>query len=99
MDPPKRVYEALFELVKEKDYFVNNLLNCAGFGDRCDLKDMDPELQVKLNNVNVNALFYFTQAFSKIMLEKNEGHIINVSSIAGFVPLNSLINASPRFNT
>ena len=79
-------YKGLVEYTKEKDYFVNNLLNCAGFGDRCDLKDMDPELQVKLNNVNVNALFYFTQAFSKIMLEKNEGHIINISSIAGFVP-------------
>ncbi len=36
MDPPKRVYEALFELVKEKDYFVitTNVDHCfqkAGF--------------------------------------------------------------------
>ena len=79
-------YKKIVEYVKEKGYFVNNLVNSAGFGDCHDLKDMDPEFNVKLNNVNCNALYYLTQAFGKIMLERNEGHIINVSSIAGFVP-------------
>ena len=76
----------IFNYTKEKGYFVNNLVNNAGFGDRTDFKDMDVDLQIKMINVNCSALTYFTRVFLTDMLEKNEGHIINVSSIAGFVP-------------
>ena len=43
----------------EKDYFVNNLVNGAGFGDRCDFKDMDIDKQLAMTNVNCNAVLYF----------------------------------------
>jgi len=68
------------------EIFVNNLVNAAGFGDRCDFKEMDIEKELKLNRVNCDALLYFTRKFLDNMLKNNEGHIINVSSIAGFVP-------------
>ena len=70
----------------EKEYFVNNLVNSAGFGDRCDFKDMDIDKQMAMTNVDCNALLYFTKVFLDKMLEKDEGHIINISSIAGFLP-------------
>ena len=78
--------KAVFQYSKDKGYFVNNLVNCAGFGDRTDFKDMDIDLQMKMIDVNCNALLYFTRVYLTDMLEKNEGHIINVGSIAGFVP-------------
>ena len=66
--------------------FVDNLVNNAGFGDRTDFKDMDVDFQLKMVDVNCNALLYFTRVFLDDMLKNNQGHIINVGSIAGFVP-------------
>lgn len=78
----KKVYEYAIS----KGFFVNNLINNAGFGDRCDFKDMDIDFQLKMVNVNCNALLYFTRVFLTDMLKNNQGHIINVGSMAGFVP-------------
>lgn len=76
----------VFEYSKSKDYFVNNLVNCAGFGDRTDFKDMNIEKQLKMTDVDCNALLYFTRVYLDDMLKYDEGHIINISSIAGFLP-------------
>jgi short-subunit dehydrogenase len=70
----------------EKEYFVNNVVNAAGFGDRCDFKDMNIDKQLKMTNVDCNAVLYFTKVFLDEMLKRNEGHIINVASIAAFMP-------------
>ena len=82
----KTQLKAVYEYAKEKGYFVNNLVNGAGFGDRTDFKDMEVDLQLKLVDVNCNALLYFTRVFINDMLDNNEGHIINVGSLASFVP-------------
>lgn len=78
--------EKVFTYSTSKNYFVNNLINGAGFGDRTDFKDMDIDLQIKLVEVNCAALLYFTRVYLTEMLEKNEGHIINIGSMASFVP-------------
>ena len=70
----------------EKEYFVNNVVNAAGFGDRCDFKDMNIDKQLKMTNVDCNAVLYFTKVFLDEMLKRDEGHIINVASIAAFMP-------------
>ncbi len=76
----------VFNYTVQKGYFVNNVVNSAGFGDRCDFKDMDIDKQLAMTNVNCNAVLYFTRVFLDNMLANNEGHIINVSSIAAFMP-------------
>ena len=76
----------VFEYTQSKNYFVNNLVNCAGFGDRTDFKDMNIDKQLKMTDVDCNALLYFTRVYLDDMLKNNEGHIINISSIAGFIP-------------
>lgn len=76
----------VFDYTQSKKYFVNNLVNCAGFGDRTDFKDMDVEKQLKMTDVDCNALLYFTRIYLDDMLANNEGHIINIASIAGFLP-------------
>ena len=78
----KKVYNYTIE----KGYFVNNVINAAGFGDRCDFKDMDIYKQLKMTYVDCNAVLYFTKVFLDEMLKQNEGHIINVASIAAFMP-------------
>ena len=47
---------------------------------------MDIDKQLSMTNVDCNALLYFTRVFLDNMLKNNEGHIINISSIAGFLP-------------
>lgn len=79
-------FKKVYEYTKEKNYFVNNLVNNAGFGDRCDFKDMDINKQIRMTNVNCNAVLYFSKVFLDNMLINDEGHIINVASIAGFIP-------------
>jgi short-subunit dehydrogenase len=81
-DELKKVYNYTLE----KGYFVNNLVNCAGFGDRTDFKEMNIDKQLAMTDVLCNALLYFTRVYLDDMLKYDEGHIINVSSIAGFMP-------------
>lgn len=78
----KRVYKYTLD----KEYFVNNVVNAAGFGDRCDFKDMDIDKQLKMTYVDCDAVLYFTKVFLDEMLKHDEGHIINVASIAAFMP-------------
>ena len=82
----KEELKKVFALTEEKGYFVNNLVNAAGFGDCTDFKDMDVDKELRMTDVNCNALLYFTRVYLDKMLKENEGHIINISSIAGFVP-------------
>ena len=72
--------------VFDADKKFNNLVNAAGFGDRCDFKDMDIDKQLKMTYVDCNAVLYFTKVFLDEMLKQDEGHIINVASIAAFMP-------------
>lgn len=76
----------IYNQIKSNNIFINNVINAAGFGDREDFKNMNINKQLKLNHVNCDALLYFTHIFLNDMLKNNEGHIINISSIAGFVP-------------
>ncbi len=76
----------VYKYTVDKGYFVNNVINAAGFGDRCDFKDMDIDKQLKMTYVDCNAVLYFTKVFLDEMLKQNEGHIINVASIAAFMP-------------
>lgn len=65
---------------------ITNLVNCAGFGDRCDFEDMDIEKQIKMTELNCNSLLFLNKIVVDDMIKNKSGHIINVSSIAGFMP-------------
>lgn len=80
----KNDLDNIYNYTKTKNYFINNIINSAGFGDRCDFKNMDVNKQLKMTDVCCNALLYFTRVYLDDMLKNDEGHIINVSSIAGF---------------
>ncbi len=82
----KEEWEKVYNYTNDKGYFVNNLVNNAGFGDRTDFLEMDIDFQIKMTEVNCNSALYLTRMFLPPMVEHNEGHIINVASIAGFMP-------------
>jgi uncharacterized protein len=68
--------------VSEIDVLVNN----AGFGDYGELINLDPEKQIEMINLNVSALTYLSQVYAKRMAAKHSGRILNIASVASFLP-------------
>ena len=71
---------------KLKDNEVDVLINNAGFGMYGNFDVLDIEKEIKMINVNILACDILTKLFLKKMKEKNHGYILNVGSIAGFMP-------------
>lgn len=72
----------LHNRVKDVDILVNN----AGFGDCGEFTKTDLEKELKMINTNIVAYHILTKLYLKDMKEKNSGKILNVASIAGFMP-------------
>jgi hypothetical protein len=64
------------------DFLVNN----AGFGRRGPFAQSDVRLQLEMIDVNMRALVELTRLFLPGMLERKQGRVLNIASIAGFVP-------------
>ena len=56
-------WEKVYNYTVEKNYFINNLVNNAGFGDRTDFYQMDINTQIDMTEVNCNSVLYFTRMF------------------------------------
>ena len=65
---------------------IDILINDAGFGDFGRFYETDLDKDISMINTNVMALHILTKLYLKDMVEKNNGHILNVASIAGFMP-------------
>ncbi len=63
------------------DFLVNN----AGFGFFSPIQDFEEDVFRRMWEVNVFGAFLVTKALVKGMQEKQSGHIVNISSIAGRV--------------
>ena len=74
----------LYNTVKNKK--IDILVNNAGFGDFGEFADTDLDKDMKMINVNIKAVHILTKLFLKDMVKRNSGHILNVASIAGFMP-------------
>lgn len=74
----------LYESVKNDD--IDVLVNNAGFGAFGRFEDIDFDFQMKMIDVNVKAVHMLTYLFLKEMKKKNKGYILNIGSIAGFMP-------------
>ena len=65
---------------------VDLLINDAGFGDYGYFNETDLDKDLLMINTNISALHILTKLYLKDMVERNSGHILNVASIAGFLP-------------
>ncbi len=66
---------------------VDALVNNAGLVIRKDVFTLSLEEWHAMIETNVNGLFYVTRDVLPYMKEQGHGHIINISSISGHVPL------------
>ncbi len=60
------------------------LINNAGFGDRGSFWDADIEVLDKMHQLHINALVRLSHAALRVLVPKNRGAIINLSSVAAF---------------
>ena len=72
-----------FRLTREKLGKASIMINNAGFGVQGLIHEMDVEDWKSMFDVNVHGLFYCIKVAVPDMIEMDEGHIINISSIAG----------------
>lgn len=74
----------LYERVHHQD--IDVLINNAGFGLFGEFLKTDLERELSMIHTNISALHILTKLFYRDMAEKNKGTIMNVASIAGFMP-------------
>ncbi|MBR6523805.1 MAG: SDR family oxidoreductase [Clostridia bacterium] len=72
----------LYEKVPDIDILINN----AGFGVFGEFDKTPLEREEELISLNVTALHILTKLYLKDFKEKNKGYILNVASIASFLP-------------
>ena len=70
----------------EQHQDIDILINNAGFGDCGDFTKTSLDKEVAMINTNIVAYHTLTKLYLKDMKEKNSGTILNVASIAGFMP-------------
>jgi len=66
---------------------IDLLINNAGFGDYGPFTESVLDRQTSMIQLNISTLVELTHVFLPTMLERRQGGIINVASIAGFQPM------------
>ena len=76
----------LYMEVKKKYNNIDLLVNNAGFGLFGEFDETDLDRELSMIDTNIKALHILTKLFLKDMIKENKGRILNVASIAGFMP-------------
>ena len=85
-DAPQAVFDELLQKAIQVDLLVNN----AGLMIEAAFKKTSLHDHLQLLQVNVLALTALTRLFIEPMLARNSGQILNVASIASFMPVPNL---------
>ena len=76
----------IFEATKALGLSVDILVNNAGFGSHGPVAEADLAREMEMIQVTICSLIHLTRLFLPAMIEQKAGRILNVASIAGFVP-------------
>lgn len=75
----------LFSLTEQQGWFVSRLINNAGVGVFGEFTETDLDQEIAMVNLNIQSLMILTKCYLQPMKQRNQGEILNVSSIAGFM--------------
>jgi len=80
--------EALAEHVGREFGRIDILVNNAGIrGQQGPLQELPPDGWDNIVNTNLRGVYYVIRAFAPLMIRARNGHIINISSLAGKNPI------------
>lgn len=83
---PVDAAQKLFEAIAEREIKIDILVNNAGMMQVEKLNESDPQKLNNLLQLNIQSLVNMTQQFVNPMISHGHGKIINVGSIASFMP-------------
>ena len=83
---PVDAAQKLFAAITLKEIDIDILVNNAGMMQVEKLSQSDPQQLNNLLQLNIQSLVNMTQQFVKPMLDRGQGKIVNVGSIASFMP-------------
>jgi len=78
--------DQLFEEVKKRNLSVDILVNNAGFGLEGHFPETNWNQESEMIRLNIFTLTGLTKHFSRQMIERGKGRILNVASTAAFLP-------------
>lgn len=78
--------QKVFDFTQEQNLSVDVLVNNAGFGDWGLFADCNLEKQKQMIHLNILSLTELTRLFLPKMIGRKNGRILNVASIASFMP-------------
>ena len=76
----------LYEQTKSKNLVVEHLINNAGFGDYGVYLETSDTKNQNMIQLNIIALIQLCKVYARDMLDNGYGKIMNVASIASFIP-------------
>lgn len=76
----------IYNVLESQNVIVDVLVNNAGVGDWGEFKNVDYAKISRMLHLNIVALTELTRLFLKGMTERREGRILNISSLAAFLP-------------
>ncbi len=82
----KEQCKKLYKDVKSTFGNIDVLVNNAGFGLCSEFTEANLDKEISMIDTNITGLHILMKLFLKDMVEKNSGYIMNVASIAGFMP-------------
>mgnify|MGYP000139318132 CR=1 FL=1 len=87
VNPGVKLPPSLKNIYKElKDENIDILINNAGFGDCGHFEETSLDKDIQMIHTNIIAYHILTKLYLKEMIKKDSGKILNVASIAGFMP-------------
>ncbi|MEU6403532.1 SDR family oxidoreductase [Streptomyces sp. NPDC046985] len=78
--------EAVAARLADRRHPVDLLINNAGFGNKGRYLDVPMADELKMLKVHVEAVLRLTSAATEAMRERGRGGVVNVASVAAFVP-------------
>ena len=78
--------EDIYKEIKKENIQVDILINNAGFGDYGSFYKTSWEKEAAMIQVNIVTLTQLAKLFGQDMLQRQDGIIMNVSSVAAFLP-------------
>ena len=83
---PTRVAFEIAEVAR-RHAGLDYLFNCAGVGLKGEVRDVMDEQWRRLVDVNLWGVIHTTRAAYREMVERRTGHIVNIASLSGLVPV------------
>jgi short-subunit dehydrogenase len=78
--------QEVFDEVKSRGITVDYLVNNAGFGDFGMFSETSWAKEEQMINLNITSLTLLTKLFIRDMMERGGGKIMNLASVAAFLP-------------